>query len=55
MSASLGKHRDEILKHLNTLLKKNKIRSVSHEGKIFYEPEIKLRARGLFERKPDSF
>jgi len=37
MSASLGKHRDEILKHLDPLLKKNRIRSVFHEGKIFYE------------------
>jgi wyosine [tRNA(Phe)-imidazoG37] synthetase (radical SAM superfamily) len=38
ISASLGKHRDEVLKYLNILTGKDKIRSVIHKGKTYYEP-----------------
>ncbi len=38
ISASLGKHRDEVLKYLNILSRKNRIRSVIHKEKTYYEP-----------------
>jgi len=38
LAASLGKHQDEVLKHLNHLLDKNQIKAVSHETKTYYEP-----------------
>lgn len=38
ISSSLGKHKNEILKYLNFLLKENKIRPVSHKGLKYYEP-----------------
>jgi wyosine [tRNA(Phe)-imidazoG37] synthetase (radical SAM superfamily) len=38
ISASLGRHRDEVLKALGRLLETGKIRPVSHGRKIFYEP-----------------
>lgn len=38
MAAFLGKHSDEILEHLNQLMKKNLIKRVQHEGKIYFEP-----------------
>jgi len=37
ISASLGKHRNEIIKYLNFLLKKGKIKVVIHKGLKFYE------------------
>ena len=37
ISVSLGKHRDEVLKYLNILSRKNRIRSVAHKGKTYYE------------------
>lgn len=39
LSASLGKHQDEVLKYLNFLMKKKQIKHISHEGKTYYEPE----------------
>ncbi|MFC2165912.1 radical SAM protein [Acidobacteriota bacterium] len=38
MAAFLGKHPDEILKHLTQLMQKNQIKQVHHEGKIYFEP-----------------
>jgi wyosine [tRNA(Phe)-imidazoG37] synthetase (radical SAM superfamily) len=38
ISASLGKHRDEILKYLNLLTAAGTINSVIHKGKTYYEP-----------------
>lgn len=38
MSASLGKHRNELIKHIDYLLKRNKIKCVIHQGKKYYEP-----------------
>jgi wyosine [tRNA(Phe)-imidazoG37] synthetase (radical SAM superfamily) len=38
MAAFLGKHPDEILKHLNHLIQTNQVKQVRHEGKIFFEP-----------------
>lgn len=37
ISLALGRHRDEVLKTLDALNKKNRIRETSHEGKTFYE------------------
>ena len=45
ISASLGKHRDEILKFLNILTQKNKIKSVIHKKKTYYEPIGQLTER----------
>lgn len=39
ISASLGKHRNEIIKYLNFLLEKGKIKVVAHKGLKFYEPQ----------------
>jgi len=38
ISASLGKHRDEVLKYLNILTVAGSIKSVMHKGKTYYEP-----------------
>jgi wyosine [tRNA(Phe)-imidazoG37] synthetase (radical SAM superfamily) len=38
IAASLGRHRDEVLKAAGRLLASGKIRSVRHGRKIFYEP-----------------
>jgi wyosine [tRNA(Phe)-imidazoG37] synthetase (radical SAM superfamily) len=38
ISAALGKHRDEVLKYLNILTGKGKIKWVTHKGKTYYEP-----------------
>jgi wyosine [tRNA(Phe)-imidazoG37] synthetase (radical SAM superfamily) len=38
ISASLGRHRDEVLKALGRLLEAGRIRAVSHGRKVFYEP-----------------
>lgn len=38
ISVSLGKHQDEVLKHLGELLKKGKIKLVIHKGLKYYEP-----------------
>jgi len=37
ISISLGKHKNEILKYLNFLLKEGKIRSVSHKDRKYFE------------------
>jgi len=39
ISASLGKHKNEILKYLNLLLVEGKIRSVIHKGLKYFEPK----------------
>lgn len=38
MSKSLGKHKNELIKYLDFLLKEGKIKLVIHDGKKFYEP-----------------
>jgi DNA-binding IclR family transcriptional regulator len=38
IAASLGKHRDEVLKYLNALFEEGWIKSVPHKDKIYYEP-----------------
>ncbi len=38
ISASLGKHRDEVLKYLNILISNGKIKPLTHTGKTYYEP-----------------
>ncbi len=38
IAASLGKHRDEVLKYLNPLIQEGWIKSVPHKGSIYYEP-----------------
>jgi wyosine [tRNA(Phe)-imidazoG37] synthetase (radical SAM superfamily) len=39
MNRSLGKHKNELIKHCDILIKKGKIKQMNHEGKIFYELE----------------
>ena len=39
MSKSLGKHKNELIKYCDILLKEGKIKLVIHEGKKFYEPD----------------
>ncbi len=39
MSKSLGRHKNELIKHIDPLLKRNKIKSVIHQGKKYYEPK----------------
>jgi wyosine [tRNA(Phe)-imidazoG37] synthetase (radical SAM superfamily) len=41
MSRSLGKHKNELIKHCTSLLREGKIKLVHHEGKKFYEIEKK--------------
>jgi wyosine [tRNA(Phe)-imidazoG37] synthetase (radical SAM superfamily) len=38
ISASLGKHRDEVLKYLNALIQEGLIKSVAHKDNTYYEP-----------------
>lgn len=38
ISVSLGKHRNEVLKYLNALTDKGKIKCVTHKGRTYYEP-----------------
>jgi wyosine [tRNA(Phe)-imidazoG37] synthetase (radical SAM superfamily) len=38
MGKSLGKHKNELIKYCDILLKEGKLRLVIHEGKKFYEP-----------------
>jgi hypothetical protein len=38
MSVSLGKHKNELIKYVDLLLKKNKIKYVIHQKKKYYEP-----------------
>ena len=38
ISASMGKHKNEIIKYLNFLLEEGKIRSVTHKGLKYFEP-----------------
>lgn len=38
LADSLGKHQNELLKHLNVLQKQHKIKLVTHGGKNYYEP-----------------
>jgi hypothetical protein len=38
MASTLGKHRDEITKYVNRLLKAGKIVSVTHKSKRFFKP-----------------
>jgi wyosine [tRNA(Phe)-imidazoG37] synthetase (radical SAM superfamily) len=38
IAASLGKHRDEVIKYLNPLIEEGWIKSVAHKDKIYYEP-----------------
>ena len=38
ISASIGKHRDEVLKYLNILINNGKIKPLTHKGKTYYEP-----------------
>ncbi len=39
MSFSLGRHKNELIKYIDQLLKRNKIISVIHQGKKYYEPK----------------
>ena len=39
MSVSLGRHQNELIKYIDLLLKKNKIKCVIHQGKKYYEPK----------------
>lgn len=39
ISVSLAKHKNEIIKYLNFLLKENKIQTVIHKGLKYYEPK----------------
>lgn len=38
ISSSLGKHKNEIIKHLNALLEEDKVKGVVHKGQRYYEP-----------------
>lgn len=38
ISISLGKHKNEIIKYLNSLLEEDKIKLVTHKGTKYYEP-----------------
>ena len=38
MAASLGKHKNELIKYLDMLLKEDKIQLVTHKGRKYYEP-----------------
>lgn len=38
MAASLGKHKNELIKYLDMLLKEDKIKLVTHKGRKYYEP-----------------
>lgn len=38
IASSLGKHKNEIIKHLNVLLEEGKVKAVVHRGKRYYEP-----------------
>jgi len=38
IASSLGKHKNEIIKHLDILIKEKRIRAVLHEGSTYYEP-----------------
>ena len=38
MGASLGKHKNELIKYLDFLLKEDKIKLVTHKGRKYYEP-----------------
>ncbi|MBN1272697.1 MAG: radical SAM protein [Candidatus Aminicenantes bacterium] len=38
LSVSLGKHKNEIIKHLNALLDDKKIKTREHKGNTYYEP-----------------
>ncbi|MCJ7681437.1 MAG: radical SAM protein, partial [Candidatus Aminicenantes bacterium] len=40
MRVSLGIHRDELLKSLDKLVEKGKIKRVRHRNKVFYEPDV---------------
>jgi wyosine [tRNA(Phe)-imidazoG37] synthetase (radical SAM superfamily) len=42
MAASLGKHKNELIKTLDRLLKERKIKSVLHKGRKYYEPASSL-------------
>ena len=37
IAASLGKHRDEVLKYLNPLIEEGWITRIAHKDKIYYE------------------
>ncbi|MFQ5721782.1 MAG: radical SAM protein [Candidatus Aminicenantales bacterium] len=39
ISASLGKHQNEIIKYLNWLLEEGKVKVISHQGLKYYEPQ----------------
>lgn len=39
ISASLGKHQNEIIKYLNFLLEDGKIKSVTYQDSLYYEPK----------------
>jgi wyosine [tRNA(Phe)-imidazoG37] synthetase (radical SAM superfamily) len=39
MSKSLGKHKNELIKYIDLLLKRNEIKFVIHRGKKYYEPK----------------
>lgn len=38
MTLSIGKHKNELIKHLDFLLKEDKIKIVTHKGRKYYEP-----------------
>jgi len=38
MAVSLGKHKNELIKYLDFLLKEDKIKLVTHKGRKYYEP-----------------
>ena len=38
ISVSLGRHQNEVIKHLSFLLKEGKIKLVIHQGLKYYEP-----------------
>jgi hypothetical protein len=38
MAASLGRHKNELIKYLDMLLKEDKIKLVTHRDRKYYEP-----------------
>lgn len=38
IASSLGKHKNEVIKHLNALLEEGKVKEVLHRGHRYYEP-----------------
>lgn len=49
ISSSLGKHKNEIIKHLDILIKEKRVRAVIHEGLTYYELEKHKTARSRLQ------